>query len=104
MSRWMVWSLRTLFVICMGAAVSLTGITAVFLATGLVDVSPDCVNGYMARPNLISGHACVSPPGYGPWMVVFGVVGAVCGLLIALGAIQLFSRIRSRHWRTKLAI
>ena len=102
--KWVVRGLQTVFVVAVGAAFSLTGTTAVFLATGLVNISPDCVRGYLARPNLISGHVCVLPPGYGPWMVVFGVVGAVAGLLIALGALQLFSRIRSRHSRTKLAV
>ena len=102
--KWLVWGLKTAFVVAMGAAFSLTGMTAVSLSTGLVNISPGCVRGYLAQPNLISGHACVLPPGYGPWMAVFGVIGAVVGLLFALGLVQVFGLIRSRRSRTRLAV
>jgi hypothetical protein len=102
---WVVRSLQAVLVVALGAAFSLTGMTAVFLATGLVNVTPDCVMGHLARPRpfTLSGNDCVKPPGYMPWMVVFGVVGAAVGLALALGAIQLLSRIRSRRRRITLA-
>ena len=82
--------------------------TAVFLATGFVSVTPHCVMGHMAPPpgpfNLNLSDNCVKPPGYGPWIIVFGVVGAVVGLMIAVGLLNLFGRIRSRPSRTKLAV
>lgn len=102
--KWVACGLRTVFVVAVAAALFPTGATAVFLTTGLVNVSPECARGYLARPNLISGHACVLPPGYGPWMVVFSVVGAVTGFVVALGALRIFSRIRSRHSRPELAV
>lgn len=102
--NWVVRGLETVFVVSMGAAFSLTGQAAVFLATGLVNVSPDCVSGHLARSNLISGHACVLPPGYGPWIAVFGVIGAVVGLLFGLGVIHVFDLIRSRRWNAKPAV
>ena len=94
-----------MLVVAVGAALCLTGMTAVFLATGFVNVTPDCVMGHLAHPSpfTLFGDDCVRPPGYMPWMVVFGVVGAAVGLMFALGVLQLFGRIRSRRWRTKLA-
>ena len=96
-----------MFAVASGAAFFLTGMTAVFLATGFVSVTPDCVMGHMAPPpgpfDFNLSDNCVKPPGYGPWMVVFGIVGAAVGLLFALGVLQLFNRIRSRRWPTKLA-
>jgi hypothetical protein len=103
--KWVVRGLKTVIVVASGAAFLLTGMTAVFLATGFVNVTPDCVMGQLAHPSpfTLFGNACVKPPGYIPWMVALGVVGAALGLSFALGVIQLFSRIRSRRWRTKLA-
>jgi len=102
--KWVVRVLQTVFVVSFGAAVCLTGMTAVLLATGFVDVSPNCVRGHLAHSSgFIVGNDCVKPPGYVPWMVVFGVVGAALGLLFALAVIQLFSRIRSGRWRARLA-
>ena len=97
MPKHVVRGLRAVSVLATMAAFSLTGQTAVFLATGLVNVSPDCVHGYLARWNLISGHTCVAPPGYGPWMAVLGVVGAVVGGLFALGLMHAWGRSRSRR-------
>ncbi len=103
--KWVVRGSQTVFVVASRAAFFLTGMTAVFLATGFVNVTPDCVMGHLTHPSPLelSGNDCVKPPGYMPWMVVFGVVGAAVGLLFVLGVLQLFSRIRSRRWRTKLA-
>jgi hypothetical protein len=102
---WVVRSLQAAFVVALGAAFSLTGMTAVFLATGFVNVTPDCVMGHLAHPGplTLSGNECVPPPGYTPWMVVFGVVGAALGLAFALGVIQFLSRIRSKRRRITLA-
>jgi hypothetical protein len=103
--KWVVRGLQTVFVAAVGAAFCLTGMTAVFLATGFVNVAPNCAMGHLAHPSPLTlfGNDCVKPPAYLPWMIVFGVVGAALGLSFALGAIQLISRIRSKHWRTNLA-
>ncbi len=95
-----------MFVVASGAAFCLTGMTAVFLATGFVNVTPDCTMGHLAQQSSFTlfGNDCVKPPGYIPWMGVFGVVGAALGLSVAMGVIHLFSRIRSRRWRTGLAV
>jgi len=45
--KWVVRGLQTAFVVALGAAFCLTGMTAVFMATGLVNVSPHCVRGYL---------------------------------------------------------
>jgi hypothetical protein len=106
--KWVVRGFQAAFVAVSGAAFCLVGMTAAFLVTGFVSVSPDCVMGHMAPPpgpfDFNLSDNCVKPPGYGPWITVFGVVGAVVGLLIALGLLNLFGRIRSRPWRTKLAV
>lgn len=93
-----------MFVGIAAAAFCLTGMTAVFLATGFVNVAPNCVMGHLAHPSPLTlfGNDCVKPPGYDPWIAVCGVVGAAVGLTFALGVIQLFSLTRSRHWRTRL--
>jgi hypothetical protein len=98
--KWVVRGLQTVFVVASGVAFFLAGMTTVFLATGFVNVTPDCVAGHLAHPSPFNlfGNGCVKPPGYMPWMVVFGVVGAAVGLLFSLGVLQLFSRIRSRRW------
>ena len=104
-SKWVVRGLRTLFVVTLGAAFCLTGMTAVFLTTGFVNVTPNCAMGHLAHPSPFNlfGSNCVKPPGYMPWMVVFGVIGSAVGLLFALGALHVFSRIRLRRWPTELA-
>ena len=48
--KWVVRGLQTGFVVASGAAFFLTGMTAVFLATGFVSVTPDCVMGHVAPP------------------------------------------------------
>ena len=103
--KWGVRGLQTVFVVALGAAFCLTGMTAVFLATGFVNVTSDCTMGHLAHQSSFTlfGNDCVKPPGYVPWMVVFGVVGAALGLSFAMGVIHLFSRIRSRRSPTELA-
>jgi hypothetical protein len=104
MPKWVIQGFQAACVVVSGAAFCLLGVTAVFVATGFVNVTPDCVKGQLAHQNpLTIFGACVPPPGYGPWMVVFGVIGAALGLLLALGVIQLSGRIRSRRGRTTLA-
>jgi len=100
--KWVVRVLQAVFVVAFGAAFCLTGMVAV--SHPFVNVSADCVNGQLPHPSpfTIFGD-CVKPPGYVPWMVIFGVIGAALGVLLALGLIQLFGRIRPKSWRTKLA-
>ena len=103
--RWLVRGLPTVLVVASAAALGLTGMTAVFLATGFVTVTPDCVAGHRAHPSPLTlfGDACVNPPGYMPWMVVFGAIGAALGLTMALSVIRLFGRIRSGRRQCHLA-
>jgi hypothetical protein len=78
--------------------------TVVFLATGVVNVSSDCVKGHLAHQTPLSIFGpCGKAPGYGPWTVIFGVVGGALGLVLALGMIQLSRRNRSKCWRTGYA-
>jgi hypothetical protein len=89
--KWVVRGLQTLFVVSLGAAFSLTGMTSVFLTTGFVNVTPECVSGHLTQPSPFNlfGNECVKPPGYMPWIVVFGIVGAAVGMLLALRVLQL---------------
>ncbi|MGD0381851.1 MAG: hypothetical protein ABSC30_17925 [Acidimicrobiales bacterium] len=104
MPKWVVRGLQRVIVVASGAALCLTAMTAVFLATGFVTVTSDCVAGHRAHPSpfALFGTACVNPPGYMPWMVVFGTVGAALGLTVALSVIRLFGRIRSSRRRYQL--
>ncbi|MGA2521730.1 MAG: hypothetical protein ABSG81_13065 [Acidimicrobiales bacterium] len=77
--------------------------TAVFLARGFVNVTPDCVHGHLDHPGqlMLFGNDCVRPPGYVPWMVAFGIVGATAGVLLAVGALHLVGRLRARYGPTR---